>query len=346
MPRTSSCFWVRSLAGLFAAQGIDVPTVFARAGVNSARLECPDERFGVDEVSRLWDVAVASSGRADLGLDRVLASRYGNFDVVGFAMLSSPDLRAGLEGMSRYMAVVSDAASLDLQPGPSDACWVLLGGTGNVRPIPRQREAYGMLTVLMLCEWLTRRPMKALAIEWRFPEPPESARYRAVFDCPMRFGQPENRALLCGADMRQPLPSRNASMLALHDAMLRTQLEALGGARFSARVREEIVRRLPGGEPRCDEVAASLALADRTLQRRLHDEDTTFATLLDEARRELACRYLAEEHRPLCGVADLLGFSDPSNFYRACKRWFGEPPSQYRSGVLAKANATTDGVDA
>ena len=77
-------------------------------------------------------------------------------------------------------------------------------------------------------------------------------------------------------------------------------------------------------------LASSLALADRTLQRRLHEEQTSFQELLDGARRELAGKYLADGQYSLGQVADLLGFVDQSNFFRACKRWFGVTPTQYR----------------
>lgn len=334
MRRTSSCSWVRGVVGLFAAEGVDVARLFEEAGMDAARLERAEERFEVDEVSRLWELAVAWSGQPALGLDRALAARHINFDVVGYAMLASPSLRAALEGLARSMAVISDAASFELQQQPGDECWLALGGLGNERPVPRQRYAFGMLTILVMSQWLTRREVRPLAIEFRFPEPPEAAHYRAAFGCPLRFSQPENRMLLAGSDLRLPLPSRNPGMLELHEAVVRERLAALGGARTSARVSEEIVRRLHRGEPRREEIAASLALADRTLQRRLLAEGTSFAQLLDDARRELGCKYLAEPHHSIPEVAELLGFADQSNFFRACKRWFGESPGHYRKRVL------------
>lgn len=329
MQRTSSCTWVKGILEMFAARGVDVALLARRAGIDAARLEDNAARFGADEVSRLWELAVEASGDPALGLDRELTARHVNVDVVGYAMLSSPDLRGGLDRMARYMAVISDAATFDLLPQGAN-CWLVLGGCGYAMPVPRQRYAYGMLTLITLCQWLTRRAVEPLAVEFRFDAPPELARYRAAFNCPLRFGQADNRMLLAATDLAAPLPSRNASMLAMHETVLQGRLVALGNARTSRRVSEEIIRRLHRGEPRRDQVAASLALADRTLQRRLHDEGTSFQQLLDEARRELAGQYLAEQRWALNQIADLLGFNDPSNFFRACKRWFGEPPGQHR----------------
>jgi AraC-like DNA-binding protein len=338
MPRTSSANWVQGILAMFASQGIDVPQLVRLAGIDARRLEQPAERFGADEVSRLWQLAVTQSGNATLGLDRALAARFVDFDVVAYAMLSCPDLRSGLESLARYMAVVSDAASFELQP-EGDRDWLVLGGSGFTLPVPRQRYAYGMLAIMTLCQWLTRRDVQPLAVEFKFDEPAEAQRYRSEFGCTVRFGRPENRMLLARADLQATLPSRNPSMRELHEQVLRGLLAKLQAGATSHRVTAEIMRRLARGDPRREEIAASLALADRTLQRRLHAEHTSFQQLLDEARRELAGKYLAEDRYTLQQVADLLGFVDQSNFFRACRRWFGAPPGQYRRRLVQEREA-------
>jgi len=92
-----------------------------------------------------------------------------------------------------------------------------------------------------------------------------------------------------------------------------------------------IIRRLPDGEPRRDAVAGELHMSERTLQRRLQDEATSFLQLLDDTRRELAEQYLSRLQLSLAQAAYLLGFADQSSFFRACRRWFKLSPSQYRS---------------
>ncbi|HKB53490.1 MAG TPA: AraC family transcriptional regulator, partial [Ramlibacter sp.] len=235
MHHTSSCTWVKGILAMFAGRGVDVPHLVGAVGIDPRRLESPQERFGADEVSRLWQLAVVASGDPALGLERALTARYVDFDVVGYAMLSSPDLRSGLERLARYMAVVSDAASFELQR-EGERHWLVLGGTGYTLPVPRQRYAYGMLSLVTLCQWLTRREVQPLAVEFKFEAPPEACRYRDEFGCPVRFGQPENRMLLASEDLQAPIPSCNASMFELHEQVLRERLAKLQDARTSRRV--------------------------------------------------------------------------------------------------------------
>lgn len=339
MHRTSSCSWVKGVVEMFAASGVDTARLVPAAGIAAERLDDPNERFDPDEVSALWQLAVAWSGNPVLGLDREIAARHVSFDAVAYAMASCENLREGLRALARYMAVISDAASFELQAQGDDA-WLALGGSGFARPVPCQRYAYGLLSLIVVCQWVTRRPLVPLAVEFKFAQPPQVQRYREVFGCDvLRFDRPENRLLVASADLATAIPSRDASMLQLHERVLQERIAALGHASAAYRVSAEIVRRLHRGEPRREEVAAALAMADRTLQRRLHDERTSFQQLLDDARRELACKYLSEERYALNQVTDLLGFVDQSNFQRACRRWFGEPPGHYRKRVRQGADA-------
>ncbi|MBX3660658.1 MAG: AraC family transcriptional regulator [Ramlibacter sp.] len=314
---------------MFASQGLDVPRLFRAVQLDIRLLDDPDARLGAEKVSELWEIAVAWSGNPTLGLSRELTARHVNFDVVGYAMLACPHLEAALDNLARYLALISDAATFNLVH-EREHCWLVLGHVGNTRRVPRQRQEYGLLALLTLCRWLTRRDVPALRADFIFPVPEHLAPYESAFGCDLRFDQPATRILLRGDDLAAPMPSRNAPLLALHERVIHERLVGLGNESTRYRVTREIVRRLPAGEPRREEVAASLALTDRTLQRRLHAESTSYQQLLDEARRELARKYLADDHHSLVQVADLLGFVDQSNFFRASRRWFGLPPGQYR----------------
>jgi AraC-like DNA-binding protein len=119
-------------------------------------------------------------------------------------------------------------------------------------------------------------------------------------------------------------------------------LQQFDHGQISYRAREVIIRKLPDGEPRRDDVASALRLSERTFQRRLAEEATSFLKLVDDTRRELAEQYLGWLHLSLAQAAYLLGFADQRSFFRACKRWFKLSPGQYRNQLqhLAPARGT------
>jgi len=92
------------------------------------------------------------------------------------------------------------------------------------------------------------------------------------------------------------------------------------------RVLHEVLRT---DDAQVDLVAKRLGLTGRSLQRRLKDEGTSFQTVREEVRRELARRYL-DDGLAIAEISFLLGFSEPSAFFRAFKRWTGETPVAHR----------------
>lgn len=336
--RTSSAPWVRGVVEMLQAEGLPAQVLCAEAGIDPEALQHPQVRVDVDRVSHLWELAVTCTGNTTLGVDRELAARFGNVDVVGYALASSPHLLAGFQHLVRHMAVISDATAFSLEYAPQSArgtqgYWMGIRYQGATRPIPRQRIEFALLTLLRLCCWLTRRDLQPLAVELATPAPlaADEARYRAAFGLLPRFGQEQTRFLLPAADLNTPIPTHNPSLWAMHQQLIETALDQLGQAGMCPRVRNEIARLLPQGEPRREDVAAHLGLTDRTLQRRLQAESASYQQLLDDTRRELARQYLADPRHTLTDIADLLGFMDQSNLFRACRRWFGMPPGQYRT---------------
>jgi AraC-like DNA-binding protein len=116
---------------------------------------------------------------------------------------------------------------------------------------------------------------------------------------------------------------------------LERSLEELGGDQdILARVRK-LVARASGGFHSLDEVASALHLSTRTLKRRLATQGATYSDLLEEQRRERAMMLLRSPTLSLDEVAEQLGYSDPSNFRRAFRRWTGLSPAAYRRGVAS-----------
>ena len=344
-PRTSSAAWVRGTTDMMAAEGLPVADLCREAGIDLAALQQPHARVEVDRISQLWELAVARSGKTDLGLCPQLTARYGNVDVVGYALASGPNLLVGFQHLTRHMAVISDCTAFELTR-EARGYWFSIEHIGGTRPVPRQRVEYALLTLFTLCGWLTRRELKPLAVELSTPPPSpgSEARYEKAFGALPRFAQPASRILLADADMLVDIPTHNPSLWAMHEQLVETELDHLGQSLASTRVRAEVARILHKGEPRRDDIAARLNMTDRTLQRRLQAESATYQQLLDDTRCELARKYLADPRRNLTEVADLLGFADQSNMFRACKRWFGMPPGQYRAQLQQPGGAPPQGT--
>jgi AraC-like DNA-binding protein len=327
---TTSVVWVKSTLQMLAAERLDVPALLAAAGIDPAVLEAPGGRLATERLSRLWELAVEWSGNPAIGLAQPGVTRPASFDVVGYAMMSCAHLLDGFERLSRYLRILSDSLTMDMREerGRYRVSFTLLGGD---RPVPRQRIEFIMVTLINFCGWISGREIHPLAIELPYPVPADPGPYREAFRCPIRFDAPGNCLVFEVADLMRPLPTSNVLVAELHERFAGEYLRRFDHGQTSYRAREVIIRRLPDGEPRRDQVAGELFMSERTLQRRLEEEATSFLQLLDDTRRELAEQYLGRLHLPLAQAAYLLGFADQSSFFRACKRWFELSPGKYRS---------------
>jgi len=101
-------------------------------------------------------------------------------------------------------------------------------------------------------------------------------------------------------------------------------------------VRRCLAGDLCNGQPTLQQIAPRLHMSPRTLHRRLDDEGTSFRHVLTEVRRELAARHLTERRLGVSEIAFLLGFSEPSAFHRAFKRWTGHAPLAFRESALPR----------
>src|SRR5262245_64506191 len=154
--------------------------------------------------------------------------------------------------------------------------FVLFGGD---RPIPRQRIEFIVVTLAGFCRWISGRDVNPLAIELPYAVPADLAPYRAAFRCPVLFDAPRNSLLFAADDMAAGLPTSNPLLAELHERFAGEYLRHFDHAQISYRAREMIIRRLPDGEPRRDEIASKLCMSERTLQSRVADEETDFMLL-------------------------------------------------------------------
>ena len=162
------------------------------------------------------------------------------------------------------------------------------------------------------------------------PDPADA--YERFFGCPVQFGAEENAFVLSAKDADRPLPSANRQLAAVFDRMLTEELARLD--------KSDVVSRLPCGGARAacprakataEDTAKRLHMSPRTLQRKLAEANTTYLQLVDDTRKDLALRYIEDPRRSVTDITFSLGFSQPSAFTRAFRRWTGLSPSDYRA---------------
>ena len=159
----------------------------------------------------------------------------------------------------------------------------------------------------------------------------DTSEHKRLYDCEIAFDQPDNR-LFFDADILD-IPSLHAEpeLLQLHEKLASEHVAKLERQDVVARVNRIIGEILETGQVNLEQVAAKLDIKPRTLRTRLAEANTNFNQLLADYRCNLAKRLLANTSESIDEIVYLTGFSEPSTFYRAFKRWTGITPIEYRN---------------
>jgi AraC-like DNA-binding protein len=326
---------VADMVGYLRAHGVDGDAVCQRAGITLAAAASDTNRVPGDAMAAMWRESIAATGDVDLGLHTGVAFLPGALDIVGYVMLSSHTATEALRRGARLVRLLNDGLAVDIERGPTTTvCRARLVAEhgGALYAEPRQMIEVLLVGMVHQVRLLTERPLVPLSVSLRHAKPVTGDReHTRLFGVMPRFSADEDAVVINNADIDVPLRSANTQLLHAFERHADAALTALDvDATIAGRALRQIVAQLKGELPTIVMIAKELNMSARHLQRGLAHEGTTFQTLLDDARRELAVRHLAAPDATVAKVAWLVGFSEPSAFHRAFRRWTGHSPRAAR----------------
>lgn len=320
--------YLRLIADLLAGMRMDVPAWLQRHGLDEARLAQADGALPLAPFRALIHDALACTGEPALGLLVGERLRINTHGMLGYAALNSSTLRQALTLFERFVPVrttlvavrqevVGDTVRVHVEPAAA------LDGLESV-----VLEAV-MLTVKNLVDHITLGACPVRAVCFDGPAPSYAALATALFRCDVRYGAGWHGLVLPLADIDRPLSTADPASFEEAARICQRELDRRhADDALSNRVRRLLLDK-PTGFPSLVVTARLFNMTPRTLHRRLQDEGTTFARLLDEVRHHLALQHLKAGRLTLQEIAFHLGYTDPANFRRAFKRWEGVAPSAW-----------------
>ncbi|QKZ15806.1 AraC family transcriptional regulator [Spirosoma sp. KUDC1026] len=321
---------------LFAArqQGVDTDAMIQTVGIRPEQLRDPDGRVAIRQMQALWREIIAQTGDPNLSLRLGEMINPVAVGVLAYVMMHSPTLGQAFEKLCQYQDIVCDGSRTSgRQVG--DQFWLSLHITSPDIIYPDYVFNSELSIYLSAMRAMTGLPVAAQEIRLAYPRPTNIEEHERVF-APARliFDADETVMVLDASLLTTPVLNASPSLFAMFENHAEELLRRLQTPTLSARVRAEILRLMKGEEPTLATVADRLALGVRTLQLHLKAEGTTYQHLLDEIRKEMAIRHIRECNLSTTDIAYLLGFTEPSVFFRAFKKWTGQTPGAYRTVMI------------
>ncbi|MDB4954489.1 MAG: Transcriptional regulator, AraC family protein [Myxococcales bacterium] len=286
-----------------------------------------DARITAAQFCIAWAELIRLTRNPQIALAIASATPPGAFGIVEYVCRSAPTLGDALRQWVRYLNLLDDAVVVGLATEGDRA--LLRVVRESEAPAPASHELCFAL-LAQQARQLSTVPFRITTVEFTHRAPGDPAVYRKWFDAPVTFGAATTQLVMPLAALDASLASSDPKLLAiLTRAAEELHRRAPADPTITSQVARLLREALRTDEAHIERVAKQLGLTARSLQRRLKDEATSFQDVREQVRRELAQRYL-EDNLSISEISFLLGFSEPSAFFRAFKRWTGQTPVEAR----------------
>lgn len=306
--------------------GIDTDEVFRRANVSTDCLYDSQLRTPHWAQSVFWRVTESVSGDANIGLHIGEKIPLSKGHLLDHLFNSAANYGDGLRRMISYQRLLSDAFTARLVEQGEEA---FLGFSYKNCHLQHLIDCTLIATSRTLLA-NSDRALAAVRVDVAHSGRGDVNAYAALFGCPVRFNQPENRLYF----RRQALAGRSIysqpELSIFHTQCADAQLAELERQDLLADVQRYIAELLEGGGMSISDVASRMQISDLQLRESLEAAGTSFSQLLNNYRHQLSTRLLLDTDNSIAEIVYQTGFAEPSTFYRAFKRWEGITPIAYR----------------
>lgn len=320
---------VKTLHQSLLDKGFDSEDLLAGTDIN-LDAERVTYRQRIAQLSNMLDLL----GMDGAWLDRPRSVSFSDYGLLGYAMMSSATLEQAVQIAARYHRMAGALFELVFLTDGDEAVLRIqhmLPG-GRVAHYTVEELFIGISRLISLLLGTDHKPTRILL---NYEAPGYAEKYASSFRCPVAFDQPHCEYRFSRQELALSLAEADENTARICEESCRQLLNQM-------EIEEDIISRIchlllstPGEFPKLDAVANRLSLGARTLRRRLNELGTSYQSILDDVRRELAIEYLRTTNLTVQEIAELLGYSEVTNFRRAFMRWVELSPYQYRKQILA-----------
>lgn len=313
---------------------IDTDALLRGLGVDPATAHSPDGYIPVETYLSIQESGAQIAGDPYFGLHMGEFAEAGSWSILGYMMMNCKTLGEAFEKSARYSRIIGNMIEGRVYLKFNKIKVVLFTPPHAPKMTRHCFESTVSSSVRMMCT-LTGVQIDPLEVTFTSKTPASTAEYERIFNCPVHFEQKENSFTINFNVIHTPILYANPELLTHFENYAQEFMAELDRNTEYARVVTKIIlSHLDDEDLTIKKVAKEMSVSVRTLQNYLKAESLVFSDLLQDIRQKLAKKYLQENYS-VEDITYLLGFSEPSVFRKAFKRWSGITPSQYRQNAYA-----------
>ena len=303
-------------------------------GIDVSQLRQLDQRVTYRQRLAQLSNALELIGQDGFWLESQRDVSISDYGLLGYAMMSSATLEQAVHIAVKYHKMAGAMFELTFLVEEDEAVLRIehLLPSGKIAQYVVEELFLGITPLISLLIGEDHAPTR---ITLNYPAPDYAEMVERSFRCSIEFNQSYCEYHFDRACLNQPLAEADSNTARICEESCRQLLNQM-------EIEEDIISRIchlllstPGEFPKLDAVAQRLSVGARTLRRRLNELGTSYQKILDDVRRELAIEYLQTTNLTVQEIAELLGYTEVTNFRRAFMRWVELSPYQYRKQLAA-----------
>lgn len=321
------------LCQLAEDRGLQRSRLLAASGIRPSMLGHPENFITVDQFSALCRESLVQSRDPALGLEYGKRLKFTTHGSLAQAAISCDTLEQALTVLIKYFQIRFVYMKLSFFVEGREAV-IQLDLAHSIEDLYRFNVDVVMASLMDVNLLLFgHRLLDGGRCLLDFPEPENAAAYRQMFGSQISFASGVNQLRFKRVFLDSPMSLSNPVTRRIAEAQCEEEMRFIEGV---TSVSDRVIRLLETGRsqrlPALEEVAAHLKMSTRTLRRQLAAEGVRFQQLQDSLRHRRAVDLLRRNELTIDEIAEALGYSDPSNFGRAFRKWEGVAPSAWRRG--------------
>jgi AraC-like DNA-binding protein len=309
--------------------GYDVGAIYRELGFQAEGLPFKEIRMHHPMQVVFWETVESVTGERDIALKICPHLPPYRAEVLEYLMYSSPTMADGCLRAFKYLRLVSDALNVRIEREHGPARLVIVSSPERTAVL-RHTEICAVWSIIQFAKHATEGAFHPQAIRLSYEQRSPIEDYENLFGCPVAFNAPHCEVDFPASMLDWTSPRWDPDLLRVHEEVAERRLLRIERQDLIERVEAQIALRLETGQCELEPIARALGLSERRLRFDLSQAGTSFTQLLADFRYRLARRLLAQTPESIDNIVYLTGFSEPSTFYRAFKRWSGLTPVQYR----------------
>jgi len=312
---------------------VDIDAFLRVLNVDPAIVRSFDTHLPIETYLLIQDEAAEYVNDPHFGLHMGEFAETRSWSILGYMMMNCKNLGEALEKSRRYSRVIGNFIETREEP-KLNKIKLIFFTPPHTPEMSRHCFDTSISSSVRMMRSLTGVDINPLEITFTCAEPGSRSEYERFFQCPVLFGQEDNSITLDISLINTSIPMASPGLLLYFEKYAENFLVELDQKNEHTRaVTKIILARLDDDDMSINKVAKEMSVSVRTLQKRLEKEGIAFSDLYKDIRQRLAQKYLRENYT-VEQITYLLGFSEPSVFRKAFKKWSGITPREYREGAL------------